>query len=64
MNYQLMSCGFLPISIAKENQLDYYNALDIYAAQGILDDFTNMIAELEEGQLDKYISIILGQNQS
>jgi len=64
MNYQLMSCGFLPISIAKENRLDYYNALDKYAAEGILDDFTNMIVELEEAQLDKYISIIPEQNQS
>ena len=64
MNYQLMSYGFLPISIAKENRLDYYNALDKYAAQGILDDFTNMIAELEEAQLDKYIAIIPEQNQS
>ena len=64
MNYQLMNYGFLPISIAKENRLDYYNALDKYAAQGILDNFTNMIAELEEVQLDKYISIILEQNQS
>ena len=64
MNYQLMSYGFLPISIAKENRLDYYNALDKYAAQGILDDFTNMIVELEEAQLDKYISIIPEQNQS
>jgi Fic family protein len=64
MNYQLMSCGFLPISIAKENRLDYYNALDKYAAEGILDDFTNMIAELEEVQLDKYISIIPEQSQS
>ena len=64
MNYQLMGCGFLPISIAKENRLDYYNALDKYAAEGILDDFTNMISELEEAQLDKYISIIPEQNQS
>lgn len=63
MNYQLMSYGFLPISIAKENRLDYYNALDKYAAEGILDDFTNMIAELEEAQLDKYISIMPEQNQ-
>ncbi len=64
MNYQLMSCGFLPVSIAKENKLDYYNALDKYAAEGLLDDFINMHAELEEVQLDKYISIILEQNQS
>ena len=58
MNYQLMSCGFLPISIAKEKRLDYYNALDKYVAHGNLEDFTNMVAELEEAQLDKYISII------
>ena len=63
MNYQLMSCGFLPISVAKENRLDYYNALDKYAAEGILDDFTNMIVGLEEVQLDKYISIISEQSQ-
>lgn len=64
MNYQLMSCGFLPISIAKENRLDYYNALDKYASEGILDDFINMLGDLEEVQLDKYISIIVAQNQS
>ena len=62
MNYQLMISGFLPISIAKENRLDYYNALDKYAAEGILEDFTKMIAELEEVQLDKYISIIPEQS--
>lgn len=64
MNYQLMSCGFLPVSIAKENKLDYYNALDKYAAEGVLDDFADMLAELEEVQLDKYISIIPKQGQS
>ncbi|WFR55829.1 Fic family protein [Anaerocolumna sp. AGMB13025] len=64
MNYQLLSCGFLPISIAKENRLDYYNALDKYAAEGILEDFTNMLMELEEIQLDKYISIISEQSKA
>ncbi|MHB8065450.1 MAG: Fic family protein [Ruminiclostridium sp.] len=64
MNYQLMSCGFLPVSIAKENRLDYYNVLDKYAAEGILDDFADMLAELEEVQLDKYITIIPEQGQS
>lgn len=59
-----MSCGFLPVSIAKENKLDYYNALDKYAAEGVLDDFADMLAELEEVQLDKYISIIPKQGQS
>jgi len=35
--------------------LDYYNALDKYAAEDILDDFTNMIAELEKVRHVKWI---------
>ena len=43
MNYQLMSKGFLPISIAKENRLDYYNVLEDYAVNGKLNRFTDSI---------------------
>ena len=52
MNYQLMSAGFLPVSIAKENRLDYYNALEAYAVRGELGEFAGLVAELEEEQLD------------
>lgn len=58
MNYQLMSDGFLPVSIAKENRLDYYNALEAYAVQGELGQFADLVAELEEEQLDAYIKLI------
>ena len=58
MNYQLMSKGFLPISIAKENRLDYYNALEEYAVNGDLKLFADLIADLEEIQLDNYIRMI------
>lgn len=58
MNYQLMSAGFLPVSIAKENRLDYYNALEEYAVRGGLGAFTDLIAELEEEQLDTYLHLI------
>lgn len=58
MNYQLMINGFLPISIAKENRLEYYNALEKYAVNGNLKQFTELIAELEEEQLDIYIGLI------
>ena len=58
MIYQLMSAGFLPVSIAKENRLDYYNALEVYAVQGELERFTDLVAELEEEQLDAYIKLI------
>lgn len=54
-NYQLIDKGFLPVSIAKEDRLAYYQALDQYAVHGELEDFVVMIAELEEKQLDKYL---------
>ena len=58
MIYQLMSAGINPVSIAKENRLDYYNALESYAVQGELERFTDLVAELEEEQLDAYIKLI------
>ncbi len=58
MNYQLMGAEFLPVSIAKENRLDYYNALEEYAVNKNLVPFTELIAKLEDGQLDAYIRLI------
>lgn len=63
MNYQLMGKGFLPVSVAKEDSLVYYNALDQYAAYGRLDDFAEMIALLEEKKLDKYLKLAATQEQ-
>lgn len=58
MNYQLMINGFLPVSIAKESRLEYYNALEEYAVNGNLGKFAELIAVLEEEQLDTYIQLI------
>lgn len=58
MNYQLMSAGFLPVSIAKENRLEYYEALEGYAVDGNLDAFSDLVAELEECQLDEYLKLL------
>lgn len=57
MNYQLMSNGFLPVSIAKENRLEYFEALESYAVNGDLTPFAEMIAELEKQRLEEYIAI-------
>lgn len=57
MNYQLLSNGFLPVSIAKENRLEYFEALETYAVDGNLTPFAEMIAELEQNRLKEYISI-------
>lgn len=58
MNYQLMYAGFLPVSIAKEDRLEYYNELEAYATLGNLEPFADLIAELEEKQLDIYLGLI------
>lgn len=58
MNYQLMANGFLPVSIAKEQRLEYYNVLEDYAVNNNLERFTDFIAELEEKRLDEYIKLM------
>jgi len=58
MNYQLMAHGFLPVSIVKENRLNYFNALEAYAFHQDLRPFADMIAALEEEQLDRYLEMI------
>lgn len=58
MNYQLMKNGFLPISVNKEDKLDYFNFLEEYAVNGNLEPFADFVADLEERQLDEYLSII------
>lgn len=46
MNYQLMTEGFAPISIAKENRLEYFNTLEAYTVEDNLNPFAEMVAEL------------------
>lgn len=58
MNYQLMLGGYLPVSIAKEDRLKYFDCLEQYALQGDLRPFAELIAELEEVRLDNYIKAI------
>lgn len=57
MNYQLMSNGFLPVSVNKEDRLEYFNYLEEYAVNDNLALFADFIAELEGKQLDEYLSI-------
>lgn len=57
MNYQLMLAGFLPVSVAKEQRIEYYDALEAYAVHGELASFADMVAALEETRLDEYLAI-------
>ena len=63
MNYQLMASGFLPVSIAKENRLEYFEALEAYAVDGNFNPFAEMIAVLEEERLDEYLGIVQEQTE-
>lgn len=58
MNYQLLSYGFLPVSIDKETRLEYYNSLEEYAVNGNLQPFADLIADLEEQHLDEYLRLL------
>ncbi|MEG0875200.1 MAG: hypothetical protein RSH79_07840 [Clostridiales bacterium] len=48
----------MPISINNENRLAYFEALEEYAVKGNLEPFALIIAELEEEQLQEYLSIL------
>jgi Fic family protein len=56
MNWQLMSNGFLPVSIAKEDRLAYFNTLEAYAVNSDLSPFSELVAKLEEERLKDYIN--------
>ena len=58
MNYQLLANGFPAVSIAKENRLDYFNALEVYAVEGNLVPFAEMVADLTDQQLDLYLGMM------
>lgn len=58
MNYQLMANGFLPVSIAKEKRLEYFNVLEEYAITGNLETFGDVIAALETEKLNEYLTLV------
>ncbi len=58
MNYQLLANGFPAISIAKESRLNYFTALETYAVEGDLMPFADMISDLVDQQLDRYLNMI------
>lgn len=58
IQYALLVNEFLPISVSKENRLDYYNTLERYAVNSDLTPFADFVAELEEAQFDEYMKLI------
>ncbi|MDR0943303.1 MAG: Fic family protein [Ruminococcus sp.] len=56
MNYQLLSDGFLPVSVAKEDRLPYFETLEEYAVNGNLSPFAELVANLEKERLTDIIA--------
>ncbi len=57
MNYQLMTDGFPPVSIAKEDRLEYFKTLEAYAVEGKLQPFAELVAGLVDRQMERYIAL-------
>ena len=57
MNYQLMAEGFPAVSVAKEDQLEYFKTLDAYAVEGNLQPFADLLTGLVDRQMDKIIEL-------
>ncbi|MCL2351732.1 MAG: Fic family protein [Firmicutes bacterium] len=59
MNYQLMSDGWFPVSIALEDRERYSGALRVYALDADIKPFAAFVAELEQKELDWMIEAIM-----
>ncbi|WP_313527786.1 Fic family protein [Anaerotignum sp.] len=58
MNYQLMLCGYPPVSIPVADKLHYYECLEAYAVTGDIKPFADMLGVLVSQRLDEYLEII------
>jgi len=58
MNFELMRRGFLPVIIPVENRLAYYDALDTAHTRGDYSLFIELVANLEQATLERYLRIV------
>ncbi len=56
MNYQLMSGGYLPVIVKKEDRLSYFQCLEQYAVENDLSSFADFVCQLENSRLDFFIA--------
>ena len=60
MNFELMRHGYLPIIIPVEQRLSYYEALDTAHTDKNYDLFIDLVSQLEQSTLQRYLQIIQG----
>jgi Fic family protein len=60
MNFELMRRGFLPVIIPVEQRLAYYDALYTAHTRGDYSLFIELVANLEQATLERYLRIVQG----
>ncbi|MBQ7479708.1 MAG: Fic family protein, partial [Selenomonadaceae bacterium] len=55
MNFELMRGYFLPIAIKKGDREKYYAALDLYASEGKLEEFEELVYSCEHDALIDFL---------
>lgn len=58
LNFELMKKGFLPVNIKFSDRAKYYDCFDDYRKNGTADMLKGLIADYEQQELERYISII------
>ena len=58
MNLSLMSSGYNPVVIKKDDRLEYYEALDKAHTTGNYTDFIKIVNELEIEMLERYLKVL------
>jgi Fic family protein len=64
MNFELMRRGFLPVIIPVEQRLAYYDALDTAHTRGDYSLFIELVANLEQATLERYLRIVQGNTDT
>ena len=58
LNFELINHGLLPVNIKFTDREKYYNSFDEYHTNSNADYLTDLIANYEVEELEKYISMI------
>ncbi len=58
MNFELMKCGFPPITIEKDDRFRYYEVLDTSGTKGDYEPFILFIAERAVDTLENYLEFL------
>ena len=62
LNLELIKAGLLPVNIKFTDRRKYYDCFDAYAETHSIGAMTQLIADYEEDELEKYLAILKAKN--